>query len=76
MVKRAHLAAYASRDETSPGPYYGLRRHPTPQKDFVRICQQHLELSEKFIKLPYPVVVKILLKNSYICIVVKLTTKI
>jgi len=24
MVKRAHLADYASRDETSPGPHYGL----------------------------------------------------
>jgi len=29
MVKMAHLAAYASRDETSPGPHYGLRTKVT-----------------------------------------------
>ena len=36
MVKRAHLAAYASRDETSPGPHYGLW---TVQMQ--RQCQSH-----------------------------------
>jgi len=48
----------------------------TPQKYFISIRQQLHELSAKFVKLPYPTVVKIQFKNACILIMIWISIKI
>jgi len=47
-----------------------------PSKNLTKIRRQFLELLAKFVKLPYPAMVQIPVKNSCVFILILITTKI